>query len=60
MDAPDEKDAIKLAERDIKYLLEKTDFCIAIQDPRHYLNGLLLSCMMASCVRWQLIVIGLL
>ena len=43
MDAPDEKDLIKLAERDIKYLLEKTDFCIAIQDPRHYLNGLFLS-----------------
>ena len=42
MDSPNEKDVIELPERDIKYLLEKTDFCIASQDPRHYLNGLLL------------------
>ena len=41
MDPSNEKDIVKLPERDIKYLLEKTDFCIASQDPRHYLNGLL-------------------
>ncbi len=43
MDPPDEKDVIKIAERDLKYLLEKTDFCMASQDPRHYLNGLFFS-----------------
>ena len=40
MKEPDEKETIELAEQDLKYLLEKTDFCIAIHDPRHYLNGL--------------------
>lgn len=34
-------EVVKLAEQDLKYLLEKTDFCMAHQDPRHYLNGLL-------------------
>ena len=43
IDSPDEKDVIKIAERDLKYLLEKTDFCMASQDPRHYLNGLFFS-----------------
>ena len=43
MDPPNEKDVIKIAERDLKYLLEKTDFCMASQDPRHYLNGLFFS-----------------
>ena len=43
MDSPDEKDVVKIAERDLKYLLEKTDFCMASQDPRHYLNGLFFS-----------------
>ena len=40
MPEPESKDIIKIPERDLKYLLEKTDFCIAYQDPRHYLNGL--------------------
>ena len=40
MNEADEKEAIELTEQDLKYLLEKTDFCIAIHDPRHFLNGL--------------------
>ena len=43
IDEPKESNIINLAEQDVKSLLEKTDFCIATQDPRHYLNGLLLS-----------------
>ena len=43
MSEPDKKDIVQIAERDLKYLLEKTDFCIASQDPRHYLNGLFFS-----------------
>lgn len=43
MKEPDKKDTVELAERDLKYLLEKTEFCIASHDPRPYLNGLLLS-----------------
>lgn len=43
MDSTNEKNVIKIAERDFRYLLEKTDFCMASQDPRHYLNGLFFS-----------------
>ncbi|MBC6413699.1 MAG: DNA polymerase III subunit beta [Chromatiales bacterium] len=43
MNEPEKKNIVKLPEKEIKNLLEKTDFCIALQDPRHYLNGLLLS-----------------
>ena len=43
MSDPDKNGTVKLPERELKYLLEKTDFCMASQDPRHYLNGLLFS-----------------
>ena len=59
MDPPNEKDVIKIAERDLKYLLEKTDFCMASQDPRHYLNGLFFLWMKVSYALLQPIVTGL-
>ena len=39
----DSSGSIKISEQDLKYLIEKTDFSMAIHDPRFFLNGLFLS-----------------
>ena len=39
----DSSDGIKMSEQDLKYLIDKTDFSMAIHDPRFFLNGLFLS-----------------
>jgi len=40
MDEPQQQETTEIAERDLKHVFEKTDFSIAVNDPRHYLNGL--------------------
>ena len=43
MEEQEKSSSVKLPEQDLKNLLEKTEFCMASQDPRHYLNGLFFS-----------------
>lgn len=42
IDMPESDLTLRLAQRDLKGLLEHTHFCMAQQDVRYYLNGLLL------------------
>lgn len=42
-DEPGSAGNVKISEQDLKYLIDKTDFSMAVHDPRFFLNGLFLS-----------------
>jgi DNA polymerase III subunit beta len=50
--------SVQMARKDLLRLLEKTNFSMAQQDVRYYLNGMLLEIDGIRCARWRPTVIG--